>query len=296
MKHLVGQRGEALTTILVVVGLLAATQLVPNWRPQNWGIFQKAPATQQLTVAQAELDKAKAEAAKAEAALKAYQDADARRKDGQLRYGQQMAAGAAESLSLVPSAARGPEVNLASSLLLRANTGLAAAIGDLPADKQAEIHAIVAGSLSKVQAELDAARTALAVKDNELAVSIAERKKLEVEIPALQAAVAAKEKELAKQAGIVAEKTQAVVSFATKAEEKDREAGSFKAQLEKLLRIVLWIAGIYAFLAFVLPGLIKHLDSGRLKDSLRGVAGYLTSPLLYMDAKKKISDLKTAEK
>lgn len=296
MKHLVAQRGEALTTILVVVGLLAATQLVPNWRPQNWGIFQKAPATQQLTTAQAELDKAKAEAAKAEAALKAYQDADARRKDSQLRYGQQMAAGAAESLSLVPSASRGPEINLASSLLLRANTGLAAAIGDLTAEKQAEIHAIVAGSLSKVQAELDAARTALAVKDNELAVSIVERRKLEAEIPALQATVAAKEKELEKHVAVVAEKTKQVVSFAARAEEKDREAGSFKTQLEKLLCVTLWIAGVYAFLAFVLPGLIKHLDSGRLKDSLRGVAGYLTSPLLYMDAKKKISDLKTPPK
>ena len=286
-----GKRAAVDPVTLIVLGAAALLLMPPNWRPTNWAVFQKKPPTQQLGIAQADLDKAKAEAEAAQRALQAMQEAEKARTAEQLRYAQQMAAGAAESLASVPPAANVPQVQLAAALIGRTNTGLEAALGKLPPALQVEISRIVAQSLSQVQAELDAARAALAVRDRELAVAVEAKQAIAAQIPKLQAEVKAKDETLAVHVAKVAEKTSAVVQFAEKAALKEREAGSLRSQLSSLGCIAVGLAVLYVGLTIILPGFIKYLDGGWLKTSLRNVAGYLTNPLLFHDAKKKLKEL-----
>lgn len=280
------RKGEVATVVLIVLGLLGASQLVPNFRPSSW--FKKAPPTKELAQAQEALAKAQAEAKAAQDALKATKDAaDAKEKE-QVGYAQEMLAGVPHALKGEPQT---PGVRLAISLSEHASNGLSQAIGGLSPAKQAEILHVVDLALSGKQAEIDEANRALSAKDTELRIISKEKASLEGQIPTLQARIKASEDEVATKTLTVTQKAQQVVDYAAQVYAKEQEAGSLSATVDRLLKGALILGGIYLFVVFFLPGLVKHLNPGWLKTVLRDIAGFSTSPLLYMDARKKLTDL-----
>lgn len=275
--------------VIALVAGLAVGVVAGGWKPLE--LFRKKPPTAELTRAQAELEIAKAELAKANAEKQAAQELERTKQEGQVKLAQQYTAGAAESLSRQPTEHRTPQTQLASDLLKRSELALGLAVGTLPPEKQAEILRIVDGALSSVQAERDAAQAALRAKDGELRAITAERDAIKGELPKLAAKVEAAEDAAAQIAAQVTAKTELVKAAADKLDAEKRRAGSFAAQIDKLWRIAFWIAGGWAFLTFILPGIIKHMETGRLKNILRDVSGYAANPLLYHDAKRKLSNV-----
>jgi hypothetical protein len=273
--------------LLVAAAALAVGVVAGGWKPTEW--FRKKPPTAELTKLQSDLAIAQAELARAAAEKAAAEQAERAKQAEQVRYAQQMTAGAAESLSRQPTEHRTPQTQLASDLLKRSELALGLAIGTLPHDKQAEILRIVDGALSSVQAERDAARQALAAKDAELRQVTLERDAVKAELPKLAAKVSDAEQRAEQVQAQVTAKTELVKAAAEKLDAERRKAGSFAAQVDKLWRIAFWIAGGWAFLTFILPGIVKHLEAGRLKNTLRDLSGYAANPLLYHDAKKKLS-------
>lgn len=267
--------------VVWVIAILGggAMVAVPSWRPPSW--FKKdqvAAANTELQRAQADLARAKADAQAAQDALAKVQQAELAKKDAQIRYAQQMAAGATESLA---KATPEPPVKLAIALLDRTNHGLAVAIGDLPLDKQAEIIKIVSDSLSGVQAKLDEANAALAAKDKELTVVTTERTALKAQIPVLQSQLVAKEAVVVQQTATVAEKTQLVVAVAEKLQAKEKEAGSLTAYAHNLgvtFIIVCVLFIIYLVVKdVVLPSLAAEFPANKIATGAYRLSQSLTS-------------------
>lgn len=280
-------RGTIGVDLLLIAGVALALGVVAGgWKPLD--VFRKKPPVAELARLQVELDKKTAELEAARLAKEAAQAMERAKQVEQVRYAQQMTAGAVESLSRQPVEHRTPQTALSSDLLRRSEFALGLAIGGLPVDKQAEIMKIVDQALSGVEAEREAAKAALAAKDKELKVVTSERDAFKAELPKLEAKVVAAEAKAEKIQAKVEEKVEELKGWAKLKDAAERKAGSFSAQIDRLWRTIMWIAGIWAFLAYVLPGLIKHLNSGPLKNILRDASGYATSPLLYNDAKKKL--------
>lgn len=277
---------EAAVALVVVAGVAG----IAGWKPLK--VFDKGPPVEQVRKLEGEvaaLQSALDEQRKLAEAARAAEEA---RKDGQVRYAQQMTKGASAALDKL--AAPPPEVKVASDLLRRSEFALGLAIGDLPAPLRAEIILIVDQALSSVQAERDAAKAALEAKDRELQIITAERAQLakEREEAAKEAARIAAEKETV-QAKLTA-KSNEVLDWSQRTFLKEKEAGSLSATVDRIIRTALWLGAAYLFIVFVLPGIVKHLRPGKLKNLLRDLSGYTTSPLLYHDAKHKIDDLKTS--
>jgi hypothetical protein len=281
------RRGEIATVLLVALGALSVGVFAGGWKPLE--LFRKKPPTAELTALQAKLTETQAQLEAARIAKQQAELAEREKQTEQLRYSQQMQAGAVESLARQPYEHRTPQTALASDLLKRADFALGLAIGSLPVDKQREILSIVDRALSGVESERKAARDALAAKDAELRVVTSERDAIKAELPKLAAKVDAAKAEAAKTQEAVTTVTNEVKVKADALDAEKRKAGSFSAQIDRLWRTIAWIAGGWVFLVYVLPGLIKHLDSGKLKTILRDASGYATAPLLYHDAKKKLS-------
>ena len=255
--------------VWLLAALAGATQLIPDWRVTN--IFKPKPPTAALVKAESDLAQAKKDAKAAQDALDLARKAENDRQMAQMRYAQQMALGAQESLSKAPPS---PPVALAQSLLGRANPALVAAIGGLPAEQQTEIMAIVAQSLSGLTDELAKANATLAARDKELAVVTAERSTLQQQIPALESAVKTKDAIVVEQTGIVAKKTQEVLAFTDKLVQKEKEAGSLTGQVNNLGRILL-LAGIgYLIIHFLVPSVAQEFPQVKL---LQGANRTLTS-------------------
>lgn len=281
-------RGTIGIDLLLIAGAaLAVGVFAGGWKP--FQIFKPKPPVEQINQLQVKLDAAKAELDAAKAAQKAVEVAERKKQEEQVRYAQEMQHGAIESLARQPAEHKTVQTQLASDLLKRADFALGLAIGALPVDKQAEILKIVDQALSGVEAEREAAKAALAAKDKELKVVTSERDAFKAELPKLEAKVVAAEAKAEKIQAKVEEKVEELKGWAKLKDAAERKAGSFSAQIDRLWRTIMWIAGIWAFLAYVLPGLIKHLNSGPLKNILRDASGYATSPLLYNDAKKKLN-------
>lgn len=286
-KALMKTRGTiGVDLLLIAAAALAVGVFAGGWKPLQ--IFKPKPPTAELTRLQDDLTKAQAEADALRAAKLAAEQAERDKQIEQVRYAQEMLTGANESLSRQPVEHRTPQTQLASDLMKRSEFALGLAIGSLPVDKQREILRIVDQALSTVEAERQAAIEALAAKDAELRVVTSERDAVKAELPKLAAKVAAAEMKVETKQAEVVETTGKLKTWAEMKDAAERKAGSFAAQLDRIWHAILWIAGIWAFLAYVLPGLIKHLNAGPLKNVLRDVSGYATSPLLYADAKKKI--------
>lgn len=265
-------RGIIQVWLLYVVGAAALTQLVPNWRIQN--LFSKGSGTAELAKAQADLKAKSDAAAQAEAHYNAaIADFQAKKTD-ELRYSQQMIAGIPAALRRAPASA---EVTLASSLAERASKGLSAAIGDLPADRQAEIMAIVDGALSAKQAEVDAAKAQLAIRDHDLAVTDAAKKALEVQIPVIKAQADSAEKAKDAAQNVVSLKTQEVVAYADEAARQKKEAGSFSALFEKACWVVGLIVVVVVFFNFLLPLIAAEFPACGWLATLNKIGRSLTS-------------------
>lgn len=256
--------GEVLTVVLVVVGLAAATQLVPNWRISN--LWAKPPPTKELVAAEAAAVQARAEATAARSELQRIQEAARVKQAEQTSYAQEMIAGVPIALKNEPQTTG---VRLATNLAQRASSGLAAAIGDLSAAKQAEITHIVEQALSGKQAEIDAANRALATKDAELRVATMARTELEARVPALQQAKEAAEARVEVTAATAAAKAAEVAKIANELFAEKKEKGSLGALVTQLgwAAVILGVLtvvgfGAWGWVQMKLGGLPKALASG----------------------------------
>jgi hypothetical protein len=255
--------GFVVPVVVWIIAGLAATQVVPNWRPSHW--FQKGPQTDELRKAQEAAAKAKADA---EAAESRYNAALADQKAKALnasQYSQQMIAGVPVALARAPQT---PEVVFASSLAKRAASGLSVAIGDLPQEKQQEISFIVEQALSAKQAEVDAAKAALAAKDKELSETKDAKIAVEAKLPVLeQQAKAAETKAIAADAQVVL-KTNAVAAYAEKVAAKEQQVGSLGALVHRLFWWFVVLGIGYAVVHFALPSLAQEFPAVRILSSV----------------------------
>ena len=241
-------RGVIQAVWLLAGAVVLIFALVPSWHLPSFLV--KKPETKQLTQAQVDLASANKRLADAQAKLDAAQAQQAQKTHDQTAYAQQMIAGVPVALAHAPQL---PEVVLASQLAQRAQNGLAAAIGDLPADKQAEITAIVGQALSAKQAEVDAANKALASKDAELASETTAKKALEASISPLQASVVAANAQVGVKTALVDQKTAEVVAYANQAAAEKEKAGSLSIYASNLFRIILICGILYLIIHVVLP-------------------------------------------
>lgn len=283
-------RGTIIVELLVVAGAgLLIGVVAGGWKPAEW--FRPKPPTTELTVLQGRLTDAEARLKEAEITAEAARQAERAKQEQQIRHAQQMQSGASEAIRRQPPEHRTPQTALASDLLNRSEFAFGLAIGNLSPDLRAEIVKIVDGALSSVQAERDAAAAALLAKDAELKVVSRERDAIKAELPRLAAQVAQAEQKAEAIKTQVATKIDEVKAVANTLDAERRKAGSLAAQLDKLWRIAFWLGAAWLFFAFVLPVIVKALPSGAPKNALRDVAGFLSSPALYIDAKRKLSDL-----
>jgi Skp family chaperone for outer membrane proteins len=279
-------------TLALIAALAVGTATLAGWKPLE--IFRKKPPTAQVTQLQADLARAQAALEAAEQARAAAAAAERAKQEEQVRRAQQFVAGAGEALDRVPAAHRTPEVVVAADLTGRAELALGLAIGGLPAAQQQEILRIVDQLLSGRQADLEAARAALAQIEGDVRTLAREREQLQREVQVrtgevreLQATVGSVQAELTA-------KTNEVVTYAARADAKAREAGSLGATVRRLLRVGAILLGVWLFLGWGAAPMLKLLRPGRFKNFLRDVIGYLTSGFLHHDAKRKIATQKQA--
>lgn len=279
---------DPITLGLVALIALGVGVFGGTWKP--FEVFRPKPPTAELTRLQGQLDAAQQAAEQAKKDREAAVAAERAKLEQEIRAAQVDNAGTVAALGRVPPPHRTAEVKLAGAMAQRVTLKLAAAIGELPREQQAAMIALIDQALSDKQAEVDEANRKLAAADAAFALLARERDAVKAQIPVLEAR-AVKAAETVKQVEAkVAEKTEEVKVFAAKADAKAREHGSLGAAFN---RAIFWgcvAVGGYFFLTFILPGLIKFLDAGPLKSALRNVAGYLTNPLLYHDAKKKLAE------
>jgi len=279
-----GHKGVIETGVLLLILGLGGGMVLGSWRPLAQ--FKKKPETAQLTKLQGELEQAQKAQAKAEAEKQAAVEAERAKLESQVRAAQADNVGTETALKKVVNPS--PEVKLASRMAQRVSLKLATAIGRLPADQQEAMIELIEQALSGKQAEVDEANEKLAALDAQFRAITGEREQLKAQIPVLaEKARKAEENAIAVQAEVTA-KTEEVKTWANKTDAALREHGSLWSSVQRMLWI---LGGGYVFFVFVLPGIVKHLATDNpLKGLLRDATGYLTSPLLYADAKKKLKE------
>lgn len=266
--------GFAQIILIVALTAIGGAALVPNWRPWNWAIFQKAAPTAALTAAQHDLQKARADAAAKELAYQTALSAQKAQLEHQLRYAQETGAGIKPALIKAPQTA---EVVLAEGLADRMDAGLAAAIGDLPEDRRREIMQIVDQALSAKQQEVDQAKAQLAARDKDLQQATDQRKAVEAQLPVLKAAVDTSEAKAQLAQANVTAKTAEVVTYADKVAQKEKESGSLSSQLHSLLRIGALIGLIIIFCNFILPSLAQEFPAVKALTVANQISKSVTS-------------------
>lgn len=281
------KRGTIVVELLVGAALLAGAATIGGWDP--FKVFKKGPPVAEVQQARDEAEKAKAALKEAQDKLDALKNADADRKDSQVEYAQEMVAGAQEALKRQPAEHQTEQTVLATQFLDRTELALALAIGRLPEAQQQQIITLVDKALSKYAADRDEARRLLQLKDAELQKTARERDALKAEIPKFEQQVAGlKETVKAKDDKLVKAETKLGV-WATIKDKADRHNASLSGQIDRIFRGFLWLAAIYVFLAFVLPAVVKVMPPGTAKNGLRIVAGISTSPILFLDAMRKLA-------
>lgn len=284
---------DPLTLCLVGALALGIAIIGTTWKPLE--VFRRKPPTQELTKLQLELTRTQAEAAQALKARDAAQAAERAKFEQEIRQVQADALGTTAALAKVPAVHRTAEVKLASNMAQRVSLKLAAAIGALPLEQQSAMISLIDQALSDKQSEVDEATRKLAAADAAFATLAAERDQIQAQIPTLIAQAAKAEETAQATQSLVSEKTNQVKMIADQLDAKSREAGSLGAAADSAMRWVVGVVAGWLFLAYVLPGLVKHLDGENpLKGFLRNVSGYATAPLLYHDAKSKL-DKSTAQ-
>jgi hypothetical protein len=270
-------------TLVLIVGL-GGGFVLGSWKPL--ARFRPKPPTEQLTKLQGELEQAQKAAEQALKDKDAAQAAERGKLKEQIRAAQADNVGTETALKKVPKEHQSPEVKLAARMAQRVSLKLATAIGRLPADQQEAMVELVEQALSDKQAEVDEANRKLAALDADFKAITGEREQLKAQIPLLtEEARKAKENALAVQSEVTT-KTQQVKEWANKADHALRENNSLWGSIQKG---ALLMGAAYLFFVFGLPGIVKHMQSDNpLKGLLRDASGYLTSPLLYSDAKTKL--------
>lgn len=241
------RRGAVDPVSLVVIGLVAILA-VPNWRPWNWG--KKAPPTAELVAAQKDAAQAKATAAALQARVDAIAVQNEVKKQEQLTYTHQQLIGAIESNAKAPDSL---ERAITDAFLQRADIGFNAAVGKLDPALREEVIGIVAQLRSGDQAKIAAANAMLAEKDKELNEATVARVKLEADAVIVKAQRDKAQAEAAKKSANETKLTAQVVSYANKSYEKEKEAGSLGATVEKLFWILGFCVGGYILIHFFLP-------------------------------------------
>ena len=281
-------RGAVDLLVVMFVAGLAAGVFAGNWNP-FYRLLGKEPPTAQVTALQAQLVIAGHDANAKAAQVAAAKDDERAKLESQIRAAQQDNVGASEALNRVPAEHRTAETSLAAAMTQRVSLKLAAAIGKLPSDQQAAMVVLITQALSEKQSEVDEATRKLAARDQDFTALSAVRDELvRVTIPALEQQAQSAQKHAAEVAGKLTEKTNLVKEWADAKFESDAKSRTLSASLDRVWHYALWLGGIWAFLAFVLPGLIKHMEAGRIKNALRDTSGFALNPLLYWDARKKI--------
>lgn len=276
---------DPVTLGLVALIALAAGVFGTSWKPLE--VFRPKPPVEELTKLQGQLATAQTAAEQARKEKDAAVAAERAKLESQIRSAQEDNAGTQAALAVAPS---GPEVKLAKEMAVRVDLKLAAAIGDLPKANREAMLKLIADALAGKDQEF---RDAMAKRDAEFAIIVRERDALKEQIPVLVTKAAKAEETVKAVQTEVTKKTDEVKTIAKDLDEERRQKSSFKAAAEKAFNWALWIAGIWAFVTFVLPGIVKHMPEGHpLKTFLRAFAGLTTSPLLYLDASAKINELK----
>ena len=271
---------------LVLVAGIAVGYVLGGWKPL--AVFKKEPPTKQLAEAQAKLDAQQAAAKQAAADAEAAKVSERVKLESQVRLAQMDNEGVVATLKTIKPAAQTMETRLAAKMAQRVSLKLATAIGKLPEEQQEAMIELIQQALSDKQEEVDAANAKLAALDADFKAITAKRDQLLVQIPILESEAAKSNAMALKTQAEVKAKTEEVKTWAEKTNAALKENGSLSAQITKL---VYWLVGGYLFFTIILPGIIKHLDgSNPLKNMLRDVSGYISSPALYHDAKAKIKE------
>ncbi len=290
MKHELRRRTKGIADPLTLALLaLLGVSVVSQWHPLD--IFKPKPPTAELTKLQADLAAANAAAEQARKDRDAAAINERAKLEAEVRAAQQDNLGTQTALGRVPAEHRTAEVKLAVNMATRVSLKLAASIGKLPADQQEAMIQLIDQALSDKQTEVDEAVRKLAARDADFRALSAERDAIKAQIPVLERKAAETAAVVVSTQEQVTIKTNEVKVIADKLDAEKRTSGSLAGIADRWFHIALWIVGVWAFLAYVLPGLLKHLNEGNwFKTALRNVSGYVTSPLLFHDARKKLSE------
>ena len=276
--------------ILVVVFLagMASGVFASSWNP-FYKILNKKPPTEQVAVVQQQLEAAQLAAKAQEAQLKTANAQERALLESEVQSAQQDNEGTVEALKRVSPEHATAEVNLAKAMAQRVSFKLAMAIGDLPADQKSSMILLIDQALSEKQSEVDEANRKLAQRDKDfLALSKQHEEVVTKVIPALEKKTEQANGRVDELSNELAAKTGTLAQWAKDKFNSDAEKSGLRASLDRMFYWIFWAVGGYLFLAYVLPGIVKHLKSGKFKNFLRDVSGFILNPLLHLDAKKKI--------
>lgn len=271
--NLLSRRGDATLIVVAVLGLAALL----GWS-KPWKLFTSKPPLAALATAQANLDAANAKAKAAEDALTAAQVADAKAKNDQLQYAQQMVHGVSDALQVAPMS---PEVQVAASLSVRAETSLAAAIGSLPPALAQQIDAAVQTALAAKDHEIAALNATLVSRDADLKAVTGERDTLKVQIPILSNQVVSAQKVVAADEAVVVAKQAQVNTYAAKAAAADSATFGWQGIANGAKHTLYWIVGLVALYLvlkdLVLPSLAQEFPASKVIQWFYRVVTSLTS-------------------
>lgn len=271
-------------TLGVVAAAILGVSLLLGFKPLN--VFKKKPPTAELTQLQADLAKAQADAERAKQDKDAAVAAERAKFEAQLRAAQQSSEGAAYILGKIPAEHATPQSKLGTAMVVRTNLRFVAALGKLPDDVLKDVMDMMDGII----AERDDALSKLSETDRkftELSGEHAATVKQLADATRLAQTTAQKAGEVQEQVTVV---TNQVKQKADQLDAEMRKAGSLDAVLTKVLWAAGIVAGLWLFLAFILPGIVKTMDSDNpWKTRLRDLSGYSLNPLLHRDAKKKLN-------
>lgn len=286
MMNLKNRSGVIDGLSLVLIAAVGIGVVAGGWKPLN--LFKKQPQTEQLTKLQSELEQAKKAAEQAEKDKQTAIAAERAKLESQIRSAQADNLGTETALKKVRSEAQTPEVKLAARMAQRVSLKLATAIGRLPIEEQEAMVTLIEQALSDKQAEVDEANRKMAEMDASFKAVTGEREQLKAQIPVLAEKARKAEETASVKALEVEAKTDEIKKVADKLYRADQENGSLWSNLQRGAFI---LGAAYLFITFWVPGFIKHLKpTNPIKGLLRDASGYLSSPLLYHDAKSKLKE------
>lgn len=293
-------RGEVLTTVVLVLALAGVAGVLAGWRPLD--AFRKKPDVAALTQLQTDLAASQAREAAARTEAKRLQDekdkaAVSERKAfvGELRSAQQSNVGAEHVLRKLAPEKQTPETRLGTAMVIRTNLRMATALGTLPDDLKLDILEMMDGVLK----DRDDAIARLIETDKKFAALTGEHEMTKKVLASTSAdlVVATKKVEVlssetGKVQGQVTIATNTIKDIAKKLSDEKSKSSSALEAAGWWVDLALWLGGAWGFFALIVPGIVKVMRPGQVRNILRDASGYALNPLQHHDAKLKIEDLK----